>query len=143
VALNVPLWVALTIGSALFAALSTLFGKVGVSTVSTTATTVVRAGIMFATIAAAAVLTGRLSEATSLTGKPLLMVVLSGVAGALSWLCFFAALKVGKAGTVSSLDRLSVVFVVVLAAVFLGEKITLKIALGSALVAIGAVLVAF
>ncbi len=140
--MNIPPWITLSLGSAIFAAASTIFGKIGVNNVSVSATTTVRAGIMFLTILAVTVLTGKIADTTLLSGKPLAMVILSGVAGALSWLCFFWALKSGKAGSVSSIDRLSIVFVIIMAALFLGEKLTLKTALGATLVAAGAIIVA-
>jgi transporter family protein len=67
---------------------------------------------------------------------------LSGIAGALSWLFYFLALKIGKASQVAPIDRLSIVFVIILAFLILGEKISLKIAIGTALMAVGAILVA-
>ena len=74
--------------------------------------------------------------------KALTFIVLSGIAGALSWLFYFMALKIGKASQVAPIDRLSVVFVIVLAFLFLGEKISLKAGIGAALITAGAILIA-
>jgi len=69
-------------------------------------------------------------------------ITLSGIAGALSWLFYFLALKLGKASQVAPIDRLSVVFVIILATLFLGEKLSLKIGIGASLVAVGAIIIA-
>jgi transporter family protein len=70
-------------------------------------------------------------------------IVASGIAGALSWLFYFFALQNGPASAVSGIDRLSVVFVVILAALFLGEAFTIKTALGALLIVAGAILLTF
>jgi drug/metabolite transporter (DMT)-like permease len=70
-------------------------------------------------------------------------IALAGVAGAASWLFYFLALKIGQVNSVVVIDRLSVVFVVILSAIFLGEALTWKTALGVALMVGGALLVAF
>jgi len=77
---------------------------------------------------------------STLSGKTLLFITLSGIAGALSWLAYFAALKIGPASSVAALDRLSVVFVLVCAVLFLGEALTLKNTLGALMIAGGAML---
>lgn len=70
-------------------------------------------------------------------------IVASGIAGALSWLFYFFALQNGPAAAVSGIDRLSVVFVVILAALFLGEAFTIKTAIGALLIVAGAILLTF
>lgn len=136
-----PLWLPLALASAFFAALVAVFGKLGLDRVDTTVATAARAAVMFVTLAAVVVSTGKLSQLSSITGRPLLYVVLAGLAGALSWLCYFAALKLGRASQVAVVDRLSIVFVILLAALFLSEKLTWKSGLGSVLVAAGAILI--
>lgn len=131
----------LGLASGLFAALVTVFGKIGLDKVDPTLSSAVRAVFMFATLGLVAVFTGKLSELNTLQGRPLLYIVLAGIAGGLSWLCYFWALRLGKASHVTSLDRLSIVFVILLAAVFLGEKLTWKSGAGAALMALGAVLI--
>jgi transporter family protein len=71
----------------------------------------------------------------------LFYIFLSGIAGALSWIFYFIALKLGKASQVAPIDRLSIVFVIIFAALILGEKITQKIAIGTAIMAVGAILI--
>ena len=75
------------------------------------------------------------------TGKQWILIAGSGIAGALSWLFYFFALQNGSAGAVSAIDRMSLVFVILLAAIFLGETLTWKIGIGAALMAIGAILI--
>ncbi len=73
--------------------------------------------------------------------KDWVFIVLSGVAGALSWLFYFYALKFGTAGRVVAIDRLSIIFVIIFAALFLGESLTWKTGLGAAIMAVGAILI--
>ncbi len=82
----------------------------------------------------------KLPDISAIHGRAVAWIVLSGLAGGLSWLFYFLALKTGPATGTAALDRLSVVFVLVLAALFLGEKLTLVHAAGAALMTVGAVL---
>ena len=131
--------------AAVTAALVAIFGKIGLEKVDPTAATAVRGVIMAAILVVAAVAFKKLDLATlaSFAGKEWLWIILAGVAGAASWLFYFIALKQGDATAVVAIDRLSIVFVLILAAFFLGESITIKTALGGALVFIGALLIAF
>jgi transporter family protein len=103
----------------------------------------IRAGIMFVVLTLVILFTGKLDQISTILSnqRALFYILLSGVAGALSWLFYFVALKLGKASQVAPIDRLSVVFVIIFAALILGEKITQKIAIGTALMAAGAILV--
>jgi transporter family protein len=76
------------------------------------------------------------------TGKTWLYLVISGLATGLSWLCYFHALQLGEASRVAPIDKLSVVLVIVLATVFLGERLTWGKGLGAALIAAGAIVIA-
>ena len=78
-----------------------------------------------------------------LSGRTWLFLLLSGLATGLSWLCYFRALKLGPASKVAPVDKLSVVFVLVFAACFLGESVTWKTGLGAALITAGAVVLAW
>lgn len=139
------MWLLFAFLSAAFAALVAIFAKLGLKGVDTTLATTVRATIMAGFFVIASLLLGKFSGANfnSFGGKEWLFIVLSGIAGAFSWLFYFFALKEGTAGAVSAIDRLSIVFVVVLAALFLGEAMSWKITLGALLIAGGAVLIAF
>ena len=137
------LWLPLALGSAFFAALVAIFGKIGLSTVDSTLATTVRAGIMFLFLVIVAFATGGMAGISQIESKTMVFIVLSGIAGALSWLCYFAALKIGTAPQIASIDRLSVVLVFVLAALFLHEGANWKTALGAILITLGGIIVAF
>lgn len=134
------LWIVYALLAAVFAALVAILGKVGIKGVDTTVATAVRAVVMAVFLVTAAALLGKLGSATAIGRRPLLFIGLSGVAGALSWLFYFLALKHGPAIGVSALDRLSVAFVFVLAIAFLGEPFTWKAAAGAVLVVAGTIL---
>ncbi len=135
-----PLWIGYALLAAFFAALVAIFGKVGVREVDATLATAVRAVIMAAFLVTAAVALGKTGGLGGISRRSFVFIVLSGAAGAASWLCYFIALREGPATGVAALDRLSVVIVFVLAVVFLGEAFTPKAALGAALVVTGAIL---
>jgi bacterial/archaeal transporter family protein len=137
-------WLIFAILSALTAALVAIFGKIGLQGIDTNTATMIRAGIMFIILILVVLFTGKLGQiSTALSNhKALFYIILSGIAGAASWICYFFALKLGKASQVASIDRLSIVFVIILATLILGEKISLKIALGAIVMVAGAILVA-
>lgn len=134
------LWVTYALLAALFAALVAILGKVGVREVDATLATAVRAVVMAAFLVTAAIVLGKTGGIGSISRRSFLFIVLSGAAGAASWLFYFLALREGPATGVAALDRLSVVLVFVLAVIFLGEAFSTKAALGAALVVVGAVL---
>ncbi|HUD21171.1 MAG TPA: EamA family transporter [Candidatus Saccharimonadales bacterium] len=133
-------WIVAGLLSAVFASLVAIFGKVGLKGIDTTLATSVRATVMAVFLIGFALIFGKLRDIHLLTGRPLVFIILSGLAGAISWLFYFYALKNGPAGGVAALDRLSVVFVVVFAAMFLAEALTWKTALGTVLITLGAIL---
>ncbi len=125
--------------SALTAALVAIFGKIGLSKVDTTLATAIRSVVM-ATLLVLAALLLKKWDFSQIENKAYLFIFLSGIAGAASWLFYFLALKFGPATTVVAIDRLSVVFVIVLATIFLGESLTAKTVLGGILIVLGALL---
>ncbi|MBU2103954.1 EamA family transporter [Patescibacteria group bacterium] len=133
-------WVLLALLGAIFAALVAIFGKIGLEGLDSTVATTVRAIIMAVFLVAVSLGLGKLSLESLPTGKPLLFITLSAVAGALSWLFMFSALKIGPAPGVSALDRTSVVFVLIFSLLFLGTQFSWKALLGALLIAAGAVL---
>jgi len=125
--------------SAFFAGLTAVLAKVGVTNVDTTLATAIRTGIVLIvtwTVAAA------LSRQTlgELTPKNWLFLTLSGAGTAISWLCYFRALKLGKAAEVAPVDKLSVVVAMAFGALFLGETLTWRHWTGGALIIGGAIL---
>lgn len=134
------LWILYAILAAFFAGLVAIFGKIGIQNIDSTLATTVRAIVMAAFLIAVSVGLGKAKLLSSIDNKAFLFITLSGIAGALSWLCYFVALKTGPASAVAALDRLSVVFVVVLAVLFLGESLTWKSGIGVFLLTMGAIL---
>lgn len=135
-----PPWIFYALLSAVSAAGVAIFGKIGLKGVDTTLATTVRSLVMATFLVFVSVLLGKWSGLAALESRTLSFIALSGIAGALSWLFYFFALKNGPASGVVALDRLSVVFVVILAALFLAEKLTWKTIVGSLLITAGAVL---
>ena len=135
-----PLWIAYALLAALFAALVAVLGKVGLKDVDATLATAVRSVVMAGFLVTVAIALGKAGKLDEISRRAFLFIVLSGVAGAASWLFYFLALRDGPATGVAALDRLSVVLVFVLAVVFLGEAFTLKAALRAVLVVAGAIL---
>ncbi len=137
-----PIWILYALLSAVFAALVAIFGKVGIKDLDTTLATTVRSFVMAAFLFFVSLSFGKLPLLRTIHQKAFLFIVLAGVAGALSWLCYFFALKYGKASGVAAIDRLSVVFVLILAILFLSEKLTWQTGVGAILVTAGAILFA-
>lgn len=135
-------WIVFAILSAIFAALVAIFGKVGISNLDNTLATTVRAFIMFLFLGGISLYLGVFNKLNQIDSKALTFITLSGIAGALSWLCYFYALKKGPASGVAALDRLSVVFVLILSVIFLSQSLNIKTIAGAILITIGAVLFA-
>ncbi|HSD11975.1 MAG TPA: EamA family transporter [Patescibacteria group bacterium] len=136
------LWLPLAFGSAFFAALVAIFGKIGVDKIDSNVATMVRAAIMFVFMLAVVLASGKIGGVADIRGKAMLFVILAGIAGAASWILYFWALKVGKASQVAPIDRFSAVITLVLAAAFLAEKVSWKTGIGAVIMTIGAILVA-
>lgn len=127
------------------AAFVTIFGKIGLKDVDPTLATIIR-GVVMALILIAAGFLFKKFEGFSLgsfSGKAWLFILLSALAGAASWILYFVALKTGPASAVAVLDKMSVVLVLVFAALFLGEALTLKSVLGIVLTIAGTLLILF
>jgi len=134
------MWIIYALLSAAMAALVAIFGKLGVEKIDTTLATTVRAVIMAGFLILVSLSLGKWRGISSFHGRPLLYIFLAGIAGALSWLFYFTALKTGLASGVAAIDRLSVVFVLILAVMFLGERLTWLSGLGAILLTSGAIL---
>lgn len=137
-----PPWIVFAIASAASASLVAVFGKIGIKNIDSTLATTVRSVIMSIFLVLTALLLGKHHSLGTIDKKTFIFIALSGIAGAVSWLFYFLSLKTGPATAVAALDRLSIVFVIILAALFLQETITWKTAIGSILIAGGAILMA-
>ena len=138
------MWLIYALLSAVAAALVAVFGKIGLKEVDANAATAIRAVIMALFLLGVVVVQGKASQMGELFAqrKAIAFIGLSGVAGALSWLFYFLALQNGKVSQVGPIDKLSVVIAVIIAVLFLGEKISWVNAVGVAMIAGGAILVA-
>ena len=136
------MWIIYAFGSAFFASLVAILGKIGLKDIDSTFATTIRAIIMAIFLFLVAFSLGKFKgfSFSILESKAWLFVALSGIAGALSWLCYFFALKYGPTTAVASIDKLSIVFVAILATLFLSEAVTVYKVLGVALIALGAFL---
>jgi bacterial/archaeal transporter family protein len=133
------LWAVL---SAVFAALTAIFAKVGVENINSDFATFIRTIVILLTLALILTATGQFQNPASVSGRTYLFLVLSGLATGASWICYFRALKLGPATLVAPIDKLSVVLVALFGVVFLGERPSLNGWVGIALIATGAVLIA-
>ena len=136
-------WQVWALLSAAFAALTAVFAKIGVENVNSDFATFVRTIVILTVLGAILAATGQWQSPGSVTWRTYLFLVLSGLATGGSWLCYFRALKLGDAARVAPIDKLSVVLVAVFGVIFLGEKLSGSNWLGVALIATGAVLVAY
>ena len=129
--------------SAFFAALTAIFAKVGIENVNSDFATFIRTIVILCALAAILAGTGQWQSPGSVSTRSYWFLVLSGLATGGSWVCYFRALKLGDAARVAPIDKLSVVLVAVFGVVFLGERLSIPNWLGVALIAAGAVLVAY
>lgn len=123
--------------SAVFAALTAIFAKVGIQGVDSDLATLIRTAIIIVLLAAFVLLTGKWTNPLALSGKTWLFLGLSGLATGASWVCYFRALKLGDASKVAPVDKFSLVLVALFAVVFLGERPSLREWSGIGLVAAG------
>ncbi len=136
-------WVVWALLSAFFAGLTAVLAKAGVEHVDSNLATAIRTSVVL-------VLTWAIAFAAAPAGplvlpgrRTLAFLALSGAATGLSWLCYFRALQLGEASRVAPLDKLSVVFVIVIAALFLRERVTWQQAAGAALIVAGSLVIAW
>jgi transporter family protein len=135
-------WLTWALLSAFFAALTAILAKVGVAGVEPNLATAIRTVVVVIFTWVLALLTRPDGGWDRLAGKTWLYLALSGLATGLSWLCYFHALGVGPASRVAPVDKLSVALVILLAALFLGERLTLAKTLGGLLIVAGTIVVA-
>jgi transporter family protein len=129
--------------SAVFAALTAIFAKIGVENVNADFATLIRTLVVIVTLGLIVFATGQFQSPSEISGRTYVFLLLSGLGTGASWVCYFRALKLGQAAQVAPIDKLSVVLVALFGAVFLGEQLTLPNWLGVALITLGAVLVAY
>ena len=131
------MWFIYALGSAVFAALTSILAKIGIEGVNSNLATAVRTVVVVAMSWAMVFITNTQGGLTEISKRSWLFLVLSGLATGASWLCYYKALQIGDASKVVPVDKLSVVLTLVLAFVFLHEKFTPKSLIGCALIAAG------
>ncbi len=134
------MWLLLALLSALFAALTSILAKIGIEGVNSSLATAVRTVVVVFLAWGMVFLTNSQGGIFQINTKSWIFLILSGLATGASWLCYYRALQLGEASKVVPVDKLSVVITLVLAALFLHEKITLKSAAGCVLIALGTIL---
>lgn len=135
-------WIFWALLSAIFAALTAIFAKVGIENVNSDFATLLRTVVVLVSLALILYATGQYQSLGSISPKSYLFLLLSGLATGASWLCYFRALKLGPASLVAPVDKLSVVFVAIIGVCLLGEKLDLRQWSGIGLITAGVVLLA-
>ncbi|GCA52449.1 EamA-like transporter family protein [Sinorhizobium sp. KGO-5] len=128
--------------SAVFAALTAIFAKIGVADVTSDFATLIRTAVILVVVVSIVAVTGQWQRPTEISGRTWLFLGLSGLATGASWLAYSRALKLCDAARVAPVDKLSIIFVAVFGVLFLGEKLNLMNWLGVCLIAAGALLLA-
>lgn len=136
-------WLLFALGSAFFAALTTLAGKLGVETLPSNVAVLLRTVVILLMTAAIVIARSEWPAREQFTRTALLWIAVSAVATGLSWLCFYRALALAPASKVGPVDKLSVVMVVALAALLLGEAVTWRMAAGAVLITLGVIAIAW
>ena len=141
--LSASSWLFWAVLSAMFAALTAIFAKIGVENVNSDLATFIRTLVVVAALGLILAATGQFQAPGSISARSYLFLLLSGLGTGASWLCYFRALKLGEAAKVAPIDKLSVVLVAVFGVIFLGARLSAPNWLGIALIAAGAILVAW
>lgn len=135
-------WQTYALGSALFAALTAICAKASVVQLNSNQATLIRTIVILVITGLVVAWRQEWEPIQNLPGRALLLLVVSGIATGLSWLCYFKALQLGPASRVAPVDKLSVVFVILLAYFFFGEPLTPKVLLGGGLILAGSLIMA-
>lgn len=136
-------WLFWALLSAVFAAMTAIFAKIGIENIDSDFATLIRTGVIIVVLAGIVLALGKFQPLDIISGKTWLFLVLSGLATGASWLAYFRALKLGQAAEVAPIDKLSVVLVAIFGVLFLGEKLTVQSWIGVGLIALGAVTLAW
>lgn len=134
------MWFWLALGSAVFAALTSILAKIGIEGVNSNLATAIRTMVVVVMAWGMVFLTNAQGGLSDISRKSWLFLILSGLATGASWLCYYKALQIGEASKVVPIDKLSVVITLVLAFIFLHEKFTPKSLIGCALIGAGTLL---
>ena len=136
-------WQAFALGSAFFAGLTAIFGKLGVEGLNSNLATLIRTVVIIVITAAIVSVRGEWIWPRDTSLRSIGFLVASGIATGLSWLLYYRALQMAPASLVAPIDKLSVAFAILLAVVFLGEALTLKLVVGATLILVGVLVLAW
>lgn len=136
------MWAILAVFSAVFAALTSIFAKAGIQNVDSTLATAVRTVVVVLMAWVMVFITHTQSGLSGIDRKSWIFLILSGLATGASWLCYYKALQLGEVSKVVPIDKLSILFTLVLAFIFLHEKFTVKSAVGTVFITIGTLIMA-
>ena len=137
------MWWIFALLSALFAALTAVFAKVGIKGVNTDLATAIRTVVILILAWSIALFRGSAGTITTLTKQNIIFLCLSGIATGLSWIFYFKALQLGKISQVAPVDKMSVAIAIALSAIFLGETLDIKTMTGALLIIIGTLIIIF
>lgn len=135
------MWFVYALIGALAAGIAAIFNKIGLKTIDSNLAASLRAVVIASAVVLFTFTTGKFSGLSAVNSSAWFWIILSGLAGAVSWIFYFAALKIGSASDVSAIDRFSIIFVVIFAILFLGEKFTWLKLFGAILIGAGAFLI--
>ena len=131
------MWLVFAVLSAIFAAITSIFPKIGIEGVNSNLATAIRTVVVVLMAWGIVALTNAQSGIAEISKRSWIFLTLSGLATGASWLCYFKALQLGDASKVVSVDKFSIVITLVMAAVFLHEQFTVKTIIGSVLITLG------
>ncbi len=135
-------WLPFALGSAFFAALTAIFGKMGVTEMNSNLATFIRTIVILVVTAGIISFRSEWQSPKPVSAYSLTFLVLSGIATGLSWLCYYRALQLGPVSLVAPVDKLSVALAIVLGIFFLGEHVTWQVAVGGSLIVAGSLVIA-
>ncbi|QEC42074.1 EamA family transporter [Pseudobacter ginsenosidimutans] len=136
------MWLLYSLLSALFAALTAIFAKAGITNINSNLATGIRTIVILLMIWSIILAKGEFKGINDLSKRNIIFLTISGIATGLSWLFYFKALQTGKVAQVAAVDKLSVAIAIVLAVIFLGESLSFKTAVGAGLIVLGTVVLA-
>ena len=136
-------WVWFAIGSAFFAGLTAILGKLGVEGLNSNLATFIRTVVILLVVMVIISMRNEWHLPQHIAAKPVIFLILSGIATGLSWLCYYRALQLAPASWVAPIDKLSVVIAIILGVTVLGEPISAKLLIGAGLILSGVLVLAF
>lgn len=137
------MWWMYALLSALFASLTAIFAKLGITNVNSNLATAIRTIIILVVAWGIVLVRGEAKGLATLSRQNIIFLVVSGIATGLSWIFYFKALQIGKVSQVAPVDKLSVALTVILSVLFLGEALTIKTAIGALLIIAGTAVMIF